>query len=94
MRKSHDVNRRSFSPDITNEKRAKLIEKFGKDVEAWEALKREGVHEHTIKKTLGFSRSTYFRRKRALSALIRGAEISRADRSIFAPGVEESLSLS
>ncbi|MDR1235640.1 MAG: hypothetical protein LBJ96_01395 [Holosporaceae bacterium] len=75
MRKSHDVNHSSFSPDITDEKRKKLIEKFEKDVEARETLKREGVHEHTIKKTLGFSRSTYFRRKRALSALIRGAEV-------------------
>jgi hypothetical protein len=78
MRKPHNANHSSFSPDITDEKRRKLIEKFGKDVEAWEALKREGVHEHTIKKTLGFSRSTYFRRKKALSALIGGAEIPPA----------------
>jgi hypothetical protein len=38
-------------------------------------VKREGVHEHTRKKTLGFSRATYFCRKRALSALIGGAEM-------------------
>jgi hypothetical protein len=40
MRKPHNMNRSAFSPDITDEKRAKSIEKFGKDVEVLEALKR------------------------------------------------------
>jgi hypothetical protein len=56
-----------------DENQAKLIEKLQKDVESWKTLKCDGVHEYTIKKMLGFSRATYYRRKKALSALMRGA---------------------
>ncbi|MDR1236252.1 MAG: hypothetical protein LBJ96_04560 [Holosporaceae bacterium] len=47
MRKPHNANCSSFSPDITDEKREKLIEKFGKCEEISDGFLQNCLHGMT-----------------------------------------------
>ncbi|GHT99864.1 hypothetical protein FACS1894126_6170 [Alphaproteobacteria bacterium] len=58
----------------TEKKCAELLEQTEKLVNDWETLKKQGVDVKILQKTLGFSRATYYRKRKLLQDLRDGIE--------------------
>jgi hypothetical protein len=70
--KSHKKDCKSQEEASTEKKLAELIEQTQKLVNDWDTLKNQGVDVETLQKTLGFSRATYYRKRKLLQNLLMG----------------------
>ncbi|GHU14571.1 hypothetical protein FACS189449_11440 [Alphaproteobacteria bacterium] len=67
--KPHKKDCKSKESVSTEKKRVELLEQTEKLVNNWEALKQRGIDVETQQKTLGFSRATYYRKRKLLQDL-------------------------
>jgi predicted DNA-binding transcriptional regulator AlpA len=71
MHDLHNSDSNEILLNIKDEKQIELIKSVRSDIDRWEKLKKQGVHGYTIQQVTGISRATYYRRKKALPALMR-----------------------
>ncbi|GHT94874.1 hypothetical protein FACS1894122_11920 [Alphaproteobacteria bacterium] len=72
--KPHKKDCKTKESVSTEKKRAELIERTEKFLSDWESLKQRGIDVKTLQKTLGFSRATYYRKRKLLQDLRNGIE--------------------